>query len=437
MLNFPGSHVIFSLIGAVRAAGGAAVLAGRNVLGALDIGSSKVVAIVAEVEANGGLAVLGVGQVGSAGLRRGMVVDIEEAARAVSRAMAQAEQMGGVEPKAVLVSLSGPHVLTAQNRGVVAVANPQREIGPEDVARVLQAAQVINVPPDRRLLHVIPCQFLVDGYDGIVDPTGMAGSRLEVEATLVLAAATSIQNLWKVTARAGLGDRVQELVFSALATAEAVLLPAEKDLGVLLIDIGGGTTEFAVFQRGSLRLAGVLPAGGDYITSDLAIGLRIPLAAAEELKRQHGCVLVNLQPDNDYVEVPDLGGESIKQVSRRMLATIIEPRVQEIVTLVREKLENTPYLHMLPGGVVLTGGTAALAGIAQLVGEILGMPVRVGRPQALEGMADMVKGPEYATAVGLLFYGARSLARLEAAGTEEVLLGGWLGKLWSWLRDFF
>jgi cell division protein FtsA len=294
---------------------------------------------------------------------------------------------------------------------------------------------VINTPPERRLLHVLPCQYLVDGYGGIIDPTGMAGSRLEVEATIVLAATTSIQNLLKVISRAGL--QVQEMVLSGLAAAEAVLLPAEKDLGVLLVDIGGGTTDMGVFQRGNLRLAAVLPMGGDYITSDLAIGLRIPLAAAEEIKRQHGCVLAELQPDNQYVEVPDVSGESRKQVSRKMLASIIEPRVQEILYFVKEKLGGTSYLRTLPGGVVLTGGTAALAGIAQMAGEILQMPVRIGRPQGLDGMADMVKDPEFATAVGLLLYGARATSQLEVAGTEDVLLGGWLGRLWSWFRDFF
>ncbi|MBC7346074.1 MAG: cell division protein FtsA [Clostridia bacterium] len=410
-------------------------MARRSVLTALDIGSSKVVAVVAEVDVSGALAVLGVGQASPAGLRRGMIVDIEEASRAVVRAVTQAQQMSGVEAKTVLASLSGPHVLTAQNRGVVAIANPQREIGPEDVVRVLQAAQVINIPPDRRLLHVLPCQYLVDGYDGIVDPSGMAGNRLEVEATLVLAAASSIQNLGKVIARAGL--QVQEVVLSALAAAEAVLLPAEKDLGVVLLDIGGGTTDLAVFQRGSLRLAAVLPVGGDYITSDLAIGLRIPLAAAEQVKKQHGGIRASPVPEGQEVEVPDFGGEHTKKVSRQLLAAIVEARVKEILGLVRQKLAEATDFYMLPGGVVLTGGTAALAGLAQLAGEILQMPVRIGRPQGLEGMADLVQGPEYATAVGLLLYGARSLGRAEAAGGEDVLLGGWLSRLWAWVRDSF
>jgi cell division protein FtsA len=409
----------------------------RNILGALDVGSSKITAILAEVQDQEEVIVLGVGQVGSSGLRRGMVVDIEEAARAIGRAVAQAERMGGVTPTAVLVNVSGPHVLALQSRGVVAVANPYKEISSEDVARVLQAAQVISMPPDRRLLHVIPCQYLVDGYDGIMDPTGMAGSRLEVEATLVLAASASVQNLWKVINRAGLGMRVQELVFSGLAAGEAVLLPAEKELGVLLVDIGGGITEFAVFQKGGLRTAGVIPVGGDYITSDLAVGLRISLAAAEEIKIRDGCVLARLQPEEAWVEAPDLGGGGIKQVSRRTLAAIIEPRVQEILQLVRERLRGAIDPYLLPGGAVLVGGTAGLDGIAELAGEILEMPVRIGRPVALEGMSETVRGPEHATSVGLLLYGARRLAELQAAAGGDFSVGNWIARLWSWLKDFF
>jgi cell division protein FtsA len=296
---------------------------------------------------------------------------------------------------------------------------------------------VVNIPSDRQLLHVLPCQYLVDGYDGIIDPTGMAGSRLEVEATLVLAAATSVQNLGKVMDRAGISPAVRELVFSGLASAEAVLLPAEKEVGVLLVDIGGGATEYAVFQRGNLREAGVIPAGGEYITSDLAVGLRIPLGSAEEVKRRHGCVLAGLQPDDEFVEVPDIGGEKLKAVSRRMLAAIIEPRVQEILNFVRQKLGANHPSYLLPGGAVLTGGTAALPGMAQLAAQVLEMPVRIGYPPALEGVADLVRGPEYATAVGLLYYGARFLARSQAAVAEEPLGSGWLGRLWSWLKDFF
>ncbi|MGB9885547.1 MAG: cell division protein FtsA [Moorellales bacterium] len=409
----------------------------RNLVAALDLGSSKTVALLAEIGSEGHPVVVGVGQVRSVGLRRGMVVDIEEAARGAARAMAQACQMAGVGPAAVAVSFTGPHVLTLQNRGVVAVVNPHREIGPEDVSRVLQAAQVANIPPDRQLLHVLPCQYLVDGYDGIVDPTGMAGSRLEVEATLVLAAATSVQNLGKVMDRAGIPPAVRELVFSGLASAEAVLLPAEREVGVLLVDIGGGATEYAVFQRGNLREAGVVPVGGEYITSDLAVGLRIPLPSAEEVKRRHGCVLAGSQPDDEFVEVPDIGGEKLKAVSRRMLATIIEPRVQEILNLVRQKLGAKSPGYLLPGGAVLTGGTAALPGMAQLAAQVLEMPVRIGYPPVLEGVADLVRGPEYATAVGLLYHGARLLARPEAAASVEPLGSGWLGRFWSWLKDFF
>jgi cell division protein FtsA len=411
-------------------------LAGRNVVAALDLGSSKTVAVLAEIGPDAGLAVVGVGQVRSAGLRRGMVVDIEEAARGAARAMAQARQMAGVEPEAVMVSLTGPHVLTLQNRGVVAVVNPHREIGPEDVFRVLQTAQVVNVPSDRQLLHVLPCQYVVDGYEGIVDPTGMTGNRLEVEATLVLAGSSSVQNLGKVVSRAGINPPVREPVFSALASAEAVLLPAERELGVLLLDIGGGTTEYAVFQRGNLREAGVVPAGGDYITSDLAVGLRIPLASAEEVKCRHGCVLAGLQPDDEFVEVPDIAGEGLKTVSRRMLATIIEPRIQEILNLVRQRL-GSGRAYLLPGGAVLTGGTAGLAGLAQMAADILEMPVRVGYPVVLDGVGDMVRGTEYATAVGLLVYGARYLARAQAAGALEPSAGGWWARIWSWFRDFF
>ncbi|WXJ86839.1 Cell division protein FtsA [Moorella humiferrea] len=406
-----------------------------NVVVGVDIGTTKVVAVVAEVTTQGRLNIIGLGETPSGGLRKGIIVDIENTARAIEKAVEQAERMSGCHVTTVFVGLTGPHIGSVNNRGVVAVTGEDGEVGPEDVERVLQAARVIPLPSDRRIIHVLPRQYIVDGYDGIMDPIGMSGSRLEVETQIVTAAAAAIQNTLKSVQRAGL--QVEELVLNPLASAEAVLQPAEKELGTVVVDIGGGTTEIAVFSEGSLWYASVLPIGSEHITSDLAVGLRTPLSQAEVIKKEHGCVSMEGINENETVEVQVVGGKEKKRVPRKMLAAIIEPRVEEIFTLVRREIENANFQGLLPGGVVLTGGGALLEGIARLAGAVLAMPVRLGWPENSGGLGDMVASPAYATAVGLVTYGSIRLAHSQAAATREAFWENFWSRLKNWWRELF
>lgn len=406
-----------------------------NVVVGVDIGTTKVVAVVAEVTPQGRLNIIGLGETPSGGLRKGIIVDIENTARAIEKAVEQAERMSGCQVTTAFVGLTGPHIGSVNNRGVVAVTGEEGEVGPEDVERVLQAARVIPLPSDRRIIHVLPRQYIVDGYDGIMDPIGMSGSRLEVETQIVTAAAAAIQNTLKSVQRAGL--QVEELVLNPLASAEAVLQPAEKELGTVVVDIGGGTTEIAVFSEGSLWYASVLPIGSEHITSDLAVGLRTPLSQAEVIKKEYGCVALEGINENETIEVQIVGGKEKKRVPRKMLAAIIEPRVEEIFTLVRREMEKANFQGLLPGGVVLTGGGALLEGIIRLASAVLAMPVRLGWPENSGGLGDMAASPAYATAVGLVTYGSIRLAHSQAAATREAFWENFWSRLKNWWRDLF
>lgn len=407
----------------------------KKVIAGLDIGTSKVVVAVGEMGEEGQVNVIGVGESASVGLRKGTIVDIENTARSIEKAVEKAEQMSGVHIDSAFVGITGPHISSLNNRGVVAVANQEKEISVDDAARVLQAAKIIPLPVDRKIIHVIPREYIVDGYDGIVDPVGMSGSRLEVETNIITGAATSIQNTIKSVHRAGL--QVDALVFNALASAEAVLMPAEKELGTLLVDIGGGTTELALYEQGSLWFASVIPLGGDHVTSDLAVGLRTPIMEAEKVKKEEGCVLEALMPDDQYIEIPNVGGNEVRKISKKLLASIIEPRMREIFSMVKEELKSSGYKGVLPGGMVLTGGSSLMDGLVQLAAEDLDMPVRVGVPCHVGGMADIVNSPVYATVLGILIYGFRNLAYVEAAPTADPLLGGLLSRFLSWFKEFF
>ena len=406
-----------------------------NIVVGLDIGTTKVVALVAEATPEGRLNIIGLGETPSGGLRKGIIVDIENTARAIAGAVQQAERMSGCQVHSAYVGLTGPHISSINNRGVVAVAGEDGEISVEDVERVLQAARVIPLPAERRIIHVLPRQYIVDGYDGVMDPIGMCGSRLEVETQIVTAAGAAVQNIMKSVQRAGLG--VDELVLNPLASAGAVLQQAEKELGAVVVDIGGGTTEIAIIAQGGLWFASVLPIGSEHITSDLAVGLRTPIVQAEIIKKEHGCVLADLVPENQIIEVPPVGGKEKRRVARKMLASIIEPRVEEIFTMVRREINAAQFQGLLPGGVVLTGGGALLEGLTRMGAEILAMPVRLGWPEGNGGLADMVAAPAYATAAGLVNYGARRLAHPQAAATKEVGWDNFWSRLKSWWHELF
>lgn len=410
-------------------------LANQNVIVGLDIGTSKVTTLVGELrEEDGQLAIIGFGESASLGLRKGNIVDIENTTKAISESIQRAEQMSGIKINTAFVGISGSSVASLNNKGVVAVAGSDKEISETDVDRVIQAAKVIAIPPDRKIIHVLPREFIVDGYNGIMDPVGMAGSRLEVETHIVTGAATVIQNLLKSVDRAGL--EVEELVLNPLASAEACLLPAERELGSVVLDIGAGTTDVAIFDQGGLWFTTIIPMGGDYITSDLAVGLRTPLAQAEKIKKESGCVLHQLAPDKEFIEVPTVGAKNYRQVSVKDLANFIEPRVHELFLLVKSEIQRSGYQGLLPGGVILTGGSSLLNGLPQLAGEILELPVRVGLPEKVGGMSDIVRSPAYATSVGLLVYGSKQLANFYEQH-EEGTFNQIFSKIQGWFKEFF
>lgn len=401
----------------------------------LDIGTSNVKAIVGKAEAEDRVEVLGLGEYPSTGLRRGVIVDIEKTAAAIEKAVENAERMSGMEIDSGWVGISGPHITSLNNRGVVAVSGRDKEITFEDSERVLQAAQVVALPADRRIVHVLAREFIVDGNDGIIDPVGMAGTRLEVEAQIVAAAANPLQNVLKSVDRAGI--KLEELVLSPLASAEAVLLPAEKQLGAVLVDIGGGTTEIAIYDRGGLWFTSILPIGGEHVTSDLAVGLRTPLAQAEKIKEEYGCVLPSLMPSDKEINVSSIDGREIKRVSPHAIALIIEPRIKEIFAYIKKELHRSGYPGMLPGGVVLTGGTSLLNGVVELATEELEMPVRIGIPNDIGGFTDIIKRPQYSTGIGLLSYGAKNKAQDRTLSERRPVWGGLVEMVSSWFRDLF
>ncbi len=406
---------------------------GDSIVG-LDVGSTKVAVIVGSIGPDGQLQIVGFGSVPSVGIRRGSVIDIENTVRSIEQAIERAEQMSGREIDGGYVGITGISIASINNRGVVAVADPEQGIAREDVERVLQAARVIALPHDRRVVHVIPRQFIVDGNENILDPVGMVGARLEVETQIVTITNAAVQNLLKCCERAGF--RVQELVLNSLASGEAVLLPAEKELGVAVVDIGGGATDIAVYDQGSLWYSAVLPVGGDYITSDLAVGLRTPLNRAEELKKTAGSVLPELMPDDEMVDVPGMGGKEVHQASKKMIANIIQPRVQEMLGMVKNQLEKTRYQGLLPGGIVITGGGALTEGLVELATEVMERPVRLGFPEAAGGLADVIHSPVFATGIGLLSYAAKRHS-IEMEKPEGLSWKDTFIKIRKWFKDLF
>ncbi len=375
----------------------------ENVIVGLDIGTTKVCVLVG-VHSSQGVDIIGIGTAPSRGIRRGMVINIESTVESIKKAVAEAELMAGCEIKSAIVGISGVHIQGLNSSGVVALK--AGEVSDEDIARVIDAARALAIPNDKQVLHVLPQEFILDGQDGIKDPRGMSGIRLEVKAHIVIGSITATKNLIKCVHKAGL--EVQDLVLQQLASSEAILTPEEMELGVALVDIGGGTTDLAVFHRGSLRHTAILPVAGDHITSDIAFGLRTPLEEAEKIKRKYGCALASLLSSEETFEVsPVSEGQRSRVVSRRLLAEIIEPRVEEIFRLVNEELDKSGYLKLMPAGIVLTGGTALMEGIVEMATDLFDLPARRGYPRGVGGLVDIVQNPQYATAVGLVIYGAR------------------------------
>ena len=398
----------------------------------LDIGTTKIAAIVGEVT-DEGIDVVGIGTHPSRGLKKGVVVNIDSTVASIKRAVEEAEHMAGVEITSVYAGIAGGHIHGQNSHGVVAVKD--REVREADMARVIEAAKAVAMPLDREIIHVLPQEYIVDDQDGIKDPLGMAGVRLEAKVHLVTAAVTSAQNIIKCCNRCGLN--VADIVLEPFASAHAVLDEDEKELGVALIDIGGGTTDIAVFHDGAIVHTSVLAVGGHQITNDVAIGLRTPMNEAERIKHRYGCALNSLVGEADLLEVPSVGGRQSRELPRTVLTEIIEPRVEEIFALVRRELEKTGFAELLGSGAVITGGSTILEGMPELASRVLELPVRRGTPKGVGGLADVVSSPIYATGVGLVLYGARNLeaSHFRARDTENAYskvkrrMRAWLGEI--------
>ena len=368
----------------------------------LDVGTTKICAVVAEPNGES-IDVIGIGTHPSRGLRKGVVVDIEATVDSIRKAVDEAEMMAGCEISSVYAGIAGGHIQAHNEIGMIAIKD--REVKAADLKRVIEQAQAIAIPADREVIHVIPQEYEIDGQDGIKHPVGMSGVRLIAKVHIVTAAVTSAQNVIKCANKAGLN--VIDIVLEPLASAEATLAPDEKELGVALIDLGGGTTDLAVFADGSIKHTAVLSLGGYHLTNDAAVGLRTPFDQAERIKRRFGCAAARYLPREELLIVPSVGGRAPREVSRKILAEFLEPRVEEILSLVREELARSGHLGNIPSGIVVTGGSSALEGLPELAEEIFELPVRRGTPRGIGGLVDRVQGPEFATAVGLALYGAK------------------------------
>ena len=380
----------------------------------LDLGTTKVSAVVGEVDAEG-ITVLGVGNVPCRGLRKGVVSNIEWTVRAIREAVGAAQTMAGVEINTVYVGVGGSHVRGQVSDGVAAVAG--REVTQADLERVLEGARAIPVDADRMILHALPREYLVDNQDGVRDPIGMSGVRLQVRVNLVTAATSCVQNAIRCVERAQL--EVADVVLGSFASSEAVLSEDEKEIGGGVIDMGGGTTDVLLYADGGIAHASTIPAGGNNVTSDVAAGLRTPVAEADRLKRNFGCALGRLIAEEEEIEVPGVGGHAPRRVARRVLGDIIEPRIEELFSEVRRRMEEAGLIDQLSAGMVLTGGAVQMEGIVEAAEEILGMPVRLGVPVGVKGIVQLIQGPQWATGVGLVHYGAQRLAEARHYAAEE------------------
>jgi len=399
-----------------------------NVLVGLDLGTTKVCAIVGEVKEGGQVDIIGIGISPSNGLKKGVVVNIDSTVESIKKAVHEAELMAGVEINSVYVGISGGHIKGINSRGVAAIKS--REVGPADVARAIDGARAVNIPMDQQILHVLPQEFIIDDQDGIKDPHGMSGTRLDVKVHIITGAMTAIQNIVKSCSRAGL--HVNELVLQPLASSRAVLTQEEQELGVVVVDIGGGTSDLAFFLEGSLWHTEVLPIGGNHLTNDIAIGLRTPASEAEKIKIKYGCALSSLVKNEETLDVPSVGGRPPRLLSRQILCEIIEPRVEELFGMVQQRLKKTGFEDMFASGVVLTGGTALMEGVQDAAERYLGLPIRRGAPRNIGGLMDVVNSPIYATGVGLVLYGAENLHE----APRKFRSGGGVKRLWKWMEGF-
>lgn len=398
----------------------------------LDIGTSKVVAIVGEMTDEGSVEVVGMGSHPSKGMKKGVVINIESTVQSIQRAVDEAELMAGCQIHSVYVGIAGSHISSLNSHGIVAIK--EQEVAGQDLERVLDAARAVPIPADQKVLHVLPQEYVIDGQEGIKEPQGMSGVRLEAKVHVVTCAVNAAQNIEKCIRRCDLD--VEDIILEQLASSYAVLTDDERELGVCLVDIGGGTTDIAIFTEGSIRHTGVIAIAGDQVTNDIAMGLRTPSQHAEEIKIRYACALRQLAGPDQTIKVPSVGDRPPRDLSRQSLAEIVEPRYDELFTLIQAELRHSGFEDLIPSGIVLTGGTAKMEGAAELAEEIFHMPVRVGYPQTVEGLADVVRNPVYSTAAGLLLYGIDHAAQ-EPRRRGRAHMGSAWSRVLHWLRESF
>ena len=407
---------------------------GGEIVTGLDIGTTKICAIVAEVTESG-IEIVGCGTSPSRGLRKGVVVNIDVTVDSIRQAVEAAEAMAAISLDSAFVGIAGGHIKGINSRGVIAISGKNQEVTKADVDRVIEAAKAITLPADRKVIHIIPQEFIIDDQRGVKEPLGMSGHRLEAEVHIVTGAIASVENIIKCATKAGL--EVRDIVLQPLASSEATLTADEKELGVILVDIGGGTSDIAVFVDGSLRHTAVLALGGDHLTHDIAIGLRTPPQSAEEIKRQRGCALSSLVGSEEVVEVPSVGGRKPRLLSRRMLCEIVQPRMEEIFSLVDRDVRRAGFMEQAAAGVVVTGGSSIMEGVPELAEQLFDLPVRLGMPTGVGGLKEVASSPMYATGVGLALYGAehrdqRQFGRV----SERTLVDKVIKRMMQWFSDF-
>jgi cell division protein FtsA len=405
----------------------------KDLIVGLDVGTSKIVAIVAQIQADGHYEVVGLGQHESSGLKRGVVNNIESTVASIQRALEEAELMADCKIRTVLTGIAGSHIRSFNSSGMVAIK--EKEVNAADVARVIETAKAVSIPTDQQILHVRAQEFIIDGQEDIREPIGMSGVRLEVRVHIVTGAVSAVQNIVKCVRRCGL--EVQDMILQPLASAEAILTQDEKDLGVALVDMGGGTTDIAIFTSGAIRHTQVIPVAGESITNDIAMALHTPTQDAEEIKLRFGVAKQSLVDPSERIEVPGLGDRGPRQLSRQALAAVIEPRVEEVLTLVQQAIRESGHAERLSSGIVLTGGTALLPGVAELAEDIFLKPVRVGLPIYSGGLADVVRSPRYATAVGLLEEARQQRLRGRKAAEQSGSFKETLRRMKDWFMGSF
>jgi len=401
----------------------------KNLIVGLDIGTSKVVAIVGEISGDE-IEIIGLGSSKSRGLKKGVVVNIESTVHSIQRAIEEAELMAGCEIHSVFAGIAGSHIRSLNSHGIVAIRD--HEVAISDVDRVIDAARAVAIPADQKILHILPQEFVIDHQEGIKEPIGMSGVRLEAKVHIVTGAVSAAQNIIKCVRRCGL--EVDDVILEQLASSYAVLTEDEKELGICLVDIGGGTTDIAVFTDGAIHHTAVIPIAGDQVTNDIAVALRTPTQHAEDIKVQYACALTQLANADETIDVPSVGERPSRRLSRQTLAEVVEPRYEELFTLIQAELRRSGFEDLVAAGIVLTGGSSKMEGVVELAEEIFHMPVRIGIPQHVSGLVDVVKNPIYSTGVGLLLFGRK---QMEEGFSPLRASGGLLERMKSWFQGNF